>query len=114
MKKIFGTVLCLLLLILCSGAMASEAKMPVDLKTIADEAFMGDESLTAVIFPDGLETIGKNAFAHTGLTAVTIPGSVSSIGEGAFAGCDGLTILCEAGSAAETYAINTGTPYILI
>ncbi len=38
-----------------------------------------------MIFPDGLTTIGEQAFADTKLTTVTIPASVSSIGNAAFA-----------------------------
>ena len=47
----------------CSAATAAELKLPANLKTVEDEAFMGDQSLTAVVIPDGLETIGEGAFA---------------------------------------------------
>lgn len=113
MKKIFGTVFFLLLLfLLCSVAWADEIKLPADLKTVEDEAFMNDASVTAVILPDGLETIGKNAFANTGLTAVTIPSSVTAIGDGAFSGCSGLTMTGEPNSAAEAYARKYNIPFV--
>ncbi len=42
-----------------------------------------------VVIPDGVETIGDNAFdGLVGLTSVVIPDSVTKIGEAAFSGCD--------------------------
>ena len=40
----------------------------------------------------------------TGLTSIYIPNSVTSIARGAFQSCTNLTIYCEQGSYAETYA----------
>ena len=115
MKQALGIIFCLfLLLLVCTGTMAEELKLPQNLKTVADDAFLGDQSVTAVVFPDGLEAIGKNAFANTGLTAVTIPASVTQIGEKAFAGCKGLIITCERGSAAEAYAIANDIPCVFM
>jgi len=45
-----------------------------------------------VVIPDGVKTIGADAFAsNKGITKVIIPDSVETIGEGAFAGCSSLT-----------------------
>ncbi len=48
--------------------------------------------ITEYVIPEGVETIGANAFNNcTGLTSVTIPSSVKSFGANAFEGCSGLT-----------------------
>ena len=41
--------------------------------------------------PEGLETIGGNAFAGTGFTKYNMPDSVTSIGYGIFSGCKNIT-----------------------
>lgn len=55
-------------------------------------AFEGVESITSVIIPNSITSIGNCAFMHcNNLTSVTIPNSVTSIGENAFSYCDNLT-----------------------
>ena len=50
------------------------------------------DSITKVVLPDGLTSIGSYAFYNcSGLTSITIPNSVTSIGDYAFQGCSGLT-----------------------
>ena len=50
----------------------------------------GEENMTVTI-PDGVTSIGKNAFFDCGLLqSITIPDSVTSIGKKAFWGCDAL------------------------
>ncbi len=45
-----------------------------------------------VVIPDGVKTIGADAFAsNKSITKVIIPASVETIGEGAFAGCSSLS-----------------------
>ena len=57
--------------------------------------------------------IGKWAFAYCGsLTSVVIPDSVQYIGPNAFNSCDDLTIHCNRGSAASSFAKKEGIPYI--
>lgn len=52
-------------------------------------AYRGKDSIVSI--PDGIKTIGPEAFAsHMGITKVIIPDSVETIGEGAFAGCGNL------------------------
>ena len=84
---------------------------------IADEAFMGSTTLTSVVIPNSIQTIGKNAFngcinlkdltlseglitidesafnGCTALASVVVPNSVTTIGYYAFYGCTGLTSL---------------------
>ena len=60
-------------------------------KEIADNAFISC-SLTSVIIPDSITSIGKHAFSNCyALKSVTIPDSVTSIGEAAFIHCYVLT-----------------------
>jgi hypothetical protein len=51
-------------------------------------AIKGDRDATSVVIPDGVTSIGKEAFWHcSSLTSVTIPNSVTNIGRSAFCGC---------------------------
>lgn len=62
-------------------------KLPAQLTDIAEEAFLNDMSLTAVYLPDGVKTIGGQAFRDCdNLQVIRIPASVTLIGEDAFAG----------------------------
>ena len=54
--------------------------------------YLNEELVTDLIIPDGVTSIGDNAFSNcSGLTSVTIGNGVTSIGEYAFYGCSGLT-----------------------
>lgn len=53
---------------------------------------MIDKSLTSVVIPEGVTSIGVAAFENcNSLTSVVIPESVTSIGDSAFSNCTGLT-----------------------
>ena len=57
---------------------------PTKLKTISDNAF-DDRLLTGpLVLPEGLDSIGKEAFQKNYITEVTIPESVRAIGQSAF------------------------------
>ncbi len=58
---------------------------------IGDYAFFGCSSLTSITIPDGVTSIGDNAFYCRSLTSITIPESVKTIGNDAFSYCRGLT-----------------------
>ena len=47
---------------------------------------------------------------YQNLTSINIPNSVTSIGNGAFSDCTNLTIYCEQGSYADTYAKESNIP----
>jgi hypothetical protein len=56
------------------------------------EAFFYHGSVTSVEIPDGVISIGSNAFGDcANLTSVTIPNSVTNVGDGAFCSCTNLT-----------------------
>lgn len=66
--------------------------IPGSVICIADGAFSGCESLTAVTIPDGTEIIGNDAFnGCTGIVSITVPDGVTILGNKAFYGCLGLT-----------------------
>ncbi len=44
-----------------------------------------------VVLPEGLTSVGDNAFANAQMTSIIIPSSVTSIGEAAFSGASSLT-----------------------
>lgn len=53
--------------------------------------FRNCQTIESVVIPEGVKTIGSNAFYEcTGLTSVTIPETVTSIEAGSFFNCDGL------------------------
>ena len=63
-----------------------------EVTSIQARAFDECTGLTAVSFPEGMETIGDFAFnGCSSLTAISLPNSVSLIRPYAFAGCTGLT-----------------------
>lgn len=79
---------------------------------IGERAFEG-ASLTAVVLPNGLCSIGWFAFyGCESLINVTIPASVNSIGYAVFDGCGDLTVYCPPDSYAARYAQSYGLSYI--
>ena len=70
-------------------------------------AFFNCASLTSVVIPDGVVSIGRSAFENcTGMTRAVIPGSVSDIGDSAFENC---TQLAEAVIPMGVTRIGDGT-----
>lgn len=59
---------------------------------------MSSANLVDVTLPDGLKTIGKNAFcACNAMTTIDLPAALESIGQSAFSGCSNLaTVTCRA------------------
>lgn len=64
--------------------------LPTKLKTIGDNAFDNRYLIGPLVLPEGLDSIGKEAFQHNYITEVTIPESVRGIGQAAF--CDNQTL----------------------
>ncbi len=54
--------------------------------------YIGEDTITHIIIPEGVEEIGMYAFAGlTSLKKVTLPSTLKSISNGAFLGCESLT-----------------------
>ena len=74
-----------------TGAITDADGTAYTITALAQRAFIGYK-LAAVTLPDGLQSIGDNAFSRcSALTAIDIPASVTSIGAGAFYDCTSLT-----------------------
>ncbi len=58
--------------------------LPTTLQTIGMAAFAGCNSLKSISFPEGLDSIADYAFSASGLIELTLPTSIRSIGEASF------------------------------
>lgn len=66
------------------GRVGATYAIPSGVTTISDNACAYAKNLTSVNLPEGLTTIGKEAFYLAQLTSIDVPKSVTSIGEEAF------------------------------
>ncbi len=75
-----------------NGERVTKLVLPEGLKSVGTDAFAGCTGLTEVTIHDGVTAIGGSAFSGcSGLTGVTIPSHVTDIGDSAFSDCSGLT-----------------------
>ena len=86
------------------AAAASTVTLPGNLKTVPAQAFYGDTSLSAVVIPEGVTSIGSKAFANSSVKTLTLPASLKSIASDAFSG----TKITKVNAKAGTYAYKWG------
>ena len=68
--------------------------IPDGIATIGNNAFTNCIGLTSIDIPSSVTSINNSAFTNcTGLTSIDIPSSVTSIGGSAFYGCSNLTAI---------------------
>ena len=105
MKKmrIAAFVILFLLLSLCDSAFAATINIPSNVRVIEEEAFYGNIAIDDVILPDGVEEIGKLAFAGTGIKKITLPSSLKKIADNAFD--PDIEIVAEEGTMAYEWAV---------
>ncbi len=77
--------------------------IPEGTERIASGAFMLAE-FDELVIPASVTHIEAGAFRHSGAKRIIVPASVTTIEEFAFEDCPNLTLVVEAGSAAEAYA----------
>jgi len=84
-----------------------EVKLPAELKTIEEFAFLGCLSLESIVIPEKTEKIGEFAFDSCGLKTVTILSDNVDIVDSAFYLCPrSMVIRAHRGSTAEKYALD--------
>ena len=88
----------------------TEVVIPNSITSIEEWTFNECTNLSKVTIPDSVTYIGHRAFYDTSLAEVMVPSSVTQIVGEAFGNCGNLTIICEAGSKAETYASRNEIP----
>ena len=86
--------------------------IPDSVTSIGERAFSGCSSLTSIVIPDSVTSIGGSAFYEcSSLTSVVIDDSVTSIGGWAFYNCSSLTNITFKGTVAEWYAIKKASSW---
>lgn len=86
-------------LVCCPSGKTGSCEVPDGVKTVSASAFGNCSGLTAVTLPQGLTTIGEEAFRESGIASAKIPDSVTTIGARAFANCGSLKAMTFEGKA---------------
>ena len=84
------------------------------LQTVGRLAFCLDTSLTEIVLPEGVQSIGDRTFGHCyKLTSVYVPLGTSSIDQIAFKGSGSVVLSVSEGSYAHDYAVSHGIAFTL-
>lgn len=90
-----------------------EASVPAGTTKIEADAFQ-NTALVSLKLPEGLTAIDAGTFSQCNrLEAIWIPASVTAIAPDAFSGCSRVVLHVESGSAAETFARQSGLNYAI-
>ena len=82
------------------------------LQTVSRLAFCLDTSLTEIVLPEGVQSIGDRSFGYCyKLTSVYVPLGTSSIDQIAFKGSGSVVLDVAEGSYAHEYAVSHGIAY---
>ena len=115
-RRMAAWLVAVILFAQCAPALAEGVlTLPRSIKAIEDEAFCGSKAVSSVALPEGIETIGKRAFADSTLTKINLPVSLTYIADDALEGCASVAVDAEEGSYAYEWAaargfIGEGTP----
>jgi hypothetical protein len=108
--KFRNFVLTALVVLLFTGCAGAEVLiLPQNVKEIGDEAFFGDYSISEVILPEGVVSIGERAFERSSLTSIRLPSSLKSIADSCFDNTDLEWIEAEYGTYAYEWAYGYAT-----
>lgn len=83
---------------------AEEIKLPVALQEIGSQAFLHTDRLHSMTFPEGLKTIGGEAFRESGVESITLPNGIKLIEGRAFYLCQDLREVRSHGSSGQETA----------
>ena len=100
------------LIIYPSGKSATTFIVPDMVKNIGDYAFCGNATLTSVVLPEGLETIGYYAFNNARIESIALPNTLKSIGYAAFEHSDIKSITIPASVESISSWAFTKCPYL--
>lgn len=90
-------------------------EMPDSVTELGNYVFADCENLKEVSVSAGVSALPYAAFSgSSNLYKAILPGSIQSFNSQIFAGCEGLTITCEQGSAVESYADSHNIPVIYL
>lgn len=79
------------ILVFCPDSVSGKAWMvPLTVKVISKQAFLGNRELENLYLPEGINKIERLAFVGCGIREITIPRSVSKIGKDTFYSCEQL------------------------
>ena len=74
-----------------SCSLITQVSIPSQVTSIEDSAF-ANSGLTEIVLPQGLRSLGKNAFSNTQLSALpSLPQGITTISSGLFASCSLIT-----------------------
>lgn len=88
LKRLLPLILILCLTVSPALAAVGELSLPKNLKSIGEEAFMGNTSIERVKIKEGTLELGSRAFANSSAKEIYLPESMKKIADDAFEDCD--------------------------